>query len=248
VGHSRPDIAGTAGVLQYIVGQTRPDITGTHFLWWVITMMSFCLWYFNLMDDEEAIWIARKTWILVQTGPLGQFIMVWWIVGHIKVKNRNKELFEGHTHYGGMPYRLEFFCHVDITARRYKSPRIKRFKYHVHCEQEKRRKEREREARRKLVEQFAAQEQRRKQREHEFRRKLVQQLAEQLFDPEFCYRTYRQGQPWCPKTRFYDDDARDEFCASIDPLRLFHVLSSDLMEPKVKTGALRGKRLQRCHC
>eukprot|EP00978_Attheya_sp_CCMP212_P043717 scaffold290017_cov50-Attheya_sp.AAC.1 len=140
------------------------------------------------MDDEDAIWIARKTWILVQAGPLGQFIMVWWIVGHIKVKNRQKELFEGHTHYGGMPYRLEFFCNIDVGARRSKSPRIKRFKYHVHREQEKRRQQREREA----------------------RRKLVQQLAEQLFGPE-SYKTFRQGQPWCPKTRCYYDDARDEF-------------------------------------
>eukprot|EP00978_Attheya_sp_CCMP212_P003690 scaffold7769_cov53-Attheya_sp.AAC.5 len=154
------------------------------------------------MDDEDVIWITRKTWILVQAGPLGQFIMVWWIVGHIKVKNRQKELFEGHTHYGGMPYRLEFFCNIDEKCRQ--------------------------------------------QREREAWRKLVQQLAEQLFGPE-SYKTFRQGQPWCPKTRCYDDDVRDQFFASIDPLRLFHVLSLDLMQPRVKTKALQlqSKRLKR---
>eukprot|EP00978_Attheya_sp_CCMP212_P020389 scaffold58309_cov49-Attheya_sp.AAC.3 len=206
-GHSCPDIAGTTGVLQYLAGQTRPDIASTHFMWWIITLISFGLWYFTLMGDEDAIWIARKTWILVQAGPFGQFIMIWWVVGHIDVKNQQKELvFQGHTHYDVMLYRLEFFCQGAVEARCSKSRRIKRFKCHVHQEQEKRRKQREREAR---------------------------------------HKTYRQGQPWCPKSKYYYEEDVEDLRAKIDPLRFFHVLSSDFMQPKVKIKALRGKRLKR---
>eukprot|EP00978_Attheya_sp_CCMP212_P025146 scaffold80439_cov53-Attheya_sp.AAC.1 len=133
-GHSRPDIAGTKGVLQYITGHSRPDIADNRFMWWIIMLISFGLWYFTLMNIKGAIWITRKTWILVQAGPpFGQFIMVWWVVGHIKVKNRHKEIFQGRTaHYDGMPYRLKFFCQVAGGARPcYKSQRIKKIKYRV---------------------------------------------------------------------------------------------------------------------